>query len=416
MSGASMNGLGVRKDERGFALVVSMLILLVMTLLGLVLMSSVVLNRSLTGNDQRMRQSLNVAEAGVGEAEARVKDQDTQMDPANPRAVCQVFNTVAGSVPALGADSIGLATGQAAGTYLNYTTAGRSPNVLTIAWKKDPTNTKVMRYDGTASPAVNANTGLPIYVITATGRIGTATRTVVTEVIQKPTNVNVKGALAADVPISFVGNAVVCGYNHSADTPYDDGKNGRNSGPGGGPFDCIDNETSPNPLPGAWSTGSISGGGASGASGFPSGFLAGQVGFYAGPWEAFGISQADYFSWVGAPTTSPPDWNGIRYYDNNAVTQDRSASLALHSVNGEGYLYVDGDLRCNAGFHYKGLIYVEGDFDINGQAWILGGVIVKGQTSIKANGGMTILYSSDAINQTLAKYGGQFVTLSWREQ
>jgi hypothetical protein len=47
---------------------------------------------------------------------------------------------------------------------------------------------------------------------------------------------------------------------------------------------------------------------------------------------------------------------------------------------------------------------------------VLGGIIVKGVTNIKANGGMTILYSKDAINQSLSKYGGQFVTLNWREQ
>jgi len=40
---------------------------------------------------------------------------------------------------------------------------------------------------------------------------------------------------------------------------------------------------------------------------------------------------------------------------------------------------------------------------------------VNGETSVKPAGGMTILYSNEAITQALAKYGGQFVTLSWRE-
>ena len=412
-----MNGAEVQTNERGFALVVSMLILLVMTLLGLVLMSSVVLNRSLAGNDQRMRQSLNISEAGVGEAMARIRNQETLMDPAVPANVCQVFNTVVGSVPALGADSVGLATGQTAGSYLNYTTATRGPDVLTIAWKKDPTGTKVMRYDDTRNPAVNAVSGLPIYTITSTGRVGTTRRSVVADVIQKPFSANVRGALSADVPIDFVGNAFICGFNHSADTPYNDGDNGRLlTVPSPDPHRCLDNETGSDDLPGAWSTGAITGGGASGATGSPSAFMASQTGFYAGPWVAFGMSQAEYFAWIGAPTTSPPNWNGIRYYDNNTITQDQSASLALHSVDGEGYLYVDGDLHVNAGFHYKGLIFVEGDLDINGQAWVLGGIIVKGKTTTRVNGGMTVLYSGDAITQTITKYGGQFVTLSWREQ
>ena len=40
---------------------------------------------------------------------------------------------------------------------------------------------------------------------------------------------------------------------------------------------------------------------------------------------------------------------------------------------------------------------------------------MKGNGQVKANGGMTVLYSSEAITQALAKFGGQFVTLSWRE-
>lgn len=397
-------------NERGVALVIALLILMVMSLLGLVLMAGASLNRGLAGQDQRMRQSLNIAEAGVGEALARIRNQETLMDPTDPDDVCQVFNTVAGSVPALGADSIGLATGQPAGSYLNYTTASRGPDVLTIAWKKNSAGTQVMRYDGTRNPAIQTTSGLPIFVVTATGRVGTARRTVVSEVIQRPFNVTMHGALTADVGIKFTGNAVICGYNHEASTPTDDGKNGRGVAP-----DCLDNETIGNNLAGIWTTNSVSGGGASNSFGNPP-QLETQTGFYAGPWEAFQMSQSEFYSWLGAPRTSVASMNGINYIDDNATTQDKSASLSLHSVEGEGLLYVDGDLHVNAGFVYRGLIYVEGDFDVNGQAWILGGVIVKGNGQVKANGGMTILYSSEMISQALAKYGGQFVTLSWREQ
>lgn len=412
-----MKGSAVRSGEQGFALIVAILCLLVMSALALVLMIGNSLNRGLAGNDQRMRQSLNIAEAGVGEATSRISHQDVAMDPLDPNDVCQIFNTVAGSVPVLGADSTALATQQPAGAFLNYTTAGRSGDELTLAWKKNAAGTAVMRYDPASNPHVNTTSGLPIYVLTSTGRVGNVRRTIVSEVIQKPFTAIVRAGLAASVPIDFVGNAYICGYNHSASTPDNDGKNGRAlTMPSPDPTHCLDNEVGGPDLPGAWSTGSVSGGGASGASGYPAPFQANQAGFYAGPWEAFGMSAADYFSWIGAPTTSPPDYNGVVYYDNNTTTQDRSSSLALHSVSGEGMLYVDGDLTCNAGFTYRGLLYVEGDLNINGAAWVLGGVIVRGATTIKANGGMTILYSADAITQALAKYGGQFVTLSWREK
>ena len=35
--------------------------------------------------------------------------------------------------------------------------------------------------------------------------------------------------------------------------------------------------------------------------------------------------------------------------------------------------------------------------------------------NLTANGNATILYSKDAITENIAKYGGQVVTLSWRE-
>jgi Tfp pilus assembly protein PilX len=405
-----MNGVVIAKSERGIALVVAILVLLVMSVVAMVLMSSISMNRGLTGNDQRMRKALNIAEAGVGEGMARIKNLDVGMLEGNPDAVCQVFNVLNGNVPALGTDSTGLATGQPAGSYMEYTTNSRSADALTIHWKKNPAGTAIMRYDAAHTPTINDVSGLPIYVIEATGRVGNVRRKVVVECIQKPFSANCRAALAANVPIDFAGNAYTCGYNHSAETPYDDGSDGRM--PGGATF-CFDNEVA-GPLPGAWSTGSIGGVGASAVSGTPP-MSPNQTGFYAGPWEAFGMTQTEWWAWVGAPRSALTSYDGIFYVDNNSTTQDQSATYALHSVNGEGLLYVDGNLRCNAGFHWKGLIYVEGDFDINGQAWILGGVIVRGQTLIRANGGMTILYSSDAITQKLARYGGQFVTLSWRE-
>ena len=60
-------------------------------------------------------------------------------------------------------------------------------------------------------------------------------------------------------------------------------------------------------------------------------------------------------------------------------------------------------------------MYIEGDLKLNGQAWVLGGMVVRGKTTIKVNGGATILYSGDAIAQKLAQYGGSYTTIAWRE-
>lgn len=398
------------RDERGIALVVAMLVLLVLTLLGVVLMASTVVNRKVAGHDLRASTALNVAEAGIAEAMGQLRSNSALLNTANPRATAQVFLANAGSVPVLGADSVGVATGQPAGAWLKYSTPGRSADALTIRFKTNPARTQIYRYDGTRNPAVNLVSGLPVYQIQSTGVVGTARRTVISDVIQKPFVANAKAALTANQDIRFIGNAVVCGYNHSGSTPHPAGENGRT-----GANPCQPHETSTADLPGSWSTGTTTNGGAATRTGNPA-YVDAQAGFYAGPWEALGMSQADYQAWIGPPSGSVPgNLNGLLYLDNNSTVSDQSGSFGIHGGTGEGLLYVDGDLTLNASFVYRGLVYVEGDLKMNGQAWILGGVIVKGKSRVTQNGGSTILYSGEAITRALSQYGGQFVTLSWRE-
>lgn len=399
------------QNERGIALVVALMVLMVLTILGVVLMMTVSFGRRATGHGLRATDALNVAEAGVSEAMALIRSGEINLSPGNPRAVAQVFLAPAGSVPALGTDSVGVATRQPAGDWLTYSTATRGPDALTVRFKTDASRTVVYRYDRTITPHVNTASGLPIYEITSTGTTGNARRRVTTEVIQKPFYANVKAALCADQDIRFIGNAIVCGYNHSADTPNDSGENGRSSNPR-----CDTWETASGDLPAAWSSSDIWNGGAAYQTGAPPVWSTNQTGFYSGPWDAFSMSQADFLAWIGTPLNGVPgNLNGIYYLDGNSVVGDQSSNYGIHGGSGEGLLYVDGDLTINAQFYYRGLIYVEGDLKMNGQAWVLGGIIVKGRSEVRQNGGATILYSSDAITRALAKYGGQFVTLSWRE-
>jgi len=361
----------------------------------------------------RYAQCLNLAEAGLGEAMSHIRNGDVPASNTNPRMCYQVFLAPAGSLPNYAnTDSLPLPTGQPAGSYLSYSTAGKSADALTINYKTDAARTVIYRYDPTKVPPVNYQTGLPIYVIKSTGRKGQSLRRVQVEVIQKPVNMNIKGALAVNAGVDFGGNGEVCGYNHRGDTPL------QTSGVHGvAPATCQTGgwETGSGDLVGAWSSNTITSGGSSSQSGFPMANAQNQVGFYAGPWEAIGLSQAEFFSWVGAPRSAIPGTPlGIYYIDNNAITQDASGAWSIGGSNGEGLLYVDGDLTINSNFTFKGIIYVEGDLKINGNSWILGALIVKGKGRI-SNGSMVVLYSSEAITTTLAKYGGQFTTLSWRE-
>jgi hypothetical protein len=405
-------------NQRGVGLIMALLVLMVLSMLSIFIIVSVNTDSKITGHSTRSARALNVAESGIAEACARIRAGDIPSDGTNPRMVGQIFLVPQGSVPTPGnTDSVFTYTAQPVGAWLNYTTPTRGPSVLSVHYLTDPARTVIYKYDVTKNPPVQTATGLPIMVVNATGRSGPDVRSVEVHVIQKPVLTNIKAALCANVGIDFVGNAVVCGYNHQADTPVtqggvqETGENGRGNAP-----DCRPYETVGSDLPASWSTGPTINGGAAGQSGFPVTNLSNQAGFYAGPWEALNMTQAQFASWLGPPVASPTNLNGIVYVDNNSVMGDQSTGIGLQSVSGEGMLYVDGDLTLNAGFIYKGLIYVEGDLNINGQAWVLGGMIVRGRSTLKQNGGATILYSSDAITRALSKYGGQFTTLSWTEK
>jgi type II secretory pathway pseudopilin PulG len=399
---------GPTRNERGIALVMALLVLLVISLLSATLMLSMNVETKVASLSTREVQALNIAEAGVAEAVARIRNGEIPTN-SNPRQVAQIFNTTLGNVPVLGADSVALATRQPDGQWLQYTTAGKADTTLTVRYKTNNTNppTKIYRFDPNLNPAVQDVSGFPIWVVTSTGRKGGVSRRIVTEVIQRPINVNAKGAFVADKGIDFSGNSKICGYNHDMDTPADTPAR---------PF-CNPYELGFGNCTGAWSSGVITSGGSAQQDGWPVANSPNQVGFYNGPWDALSMTQADFFSWAGTPTAvEPQNPTGVYYLDNNGASQDASGDFKYNGGTGEGMLYVDGDLSINGNFIFRGLLYVEGDLKINGNCWILGSLIVKGKSTIKiANGTCTVLFSEEAISLNIAKYGGQFVTLSWRE-
>lgn len=400
-----------RQDERGIALVMALMILLAISLLSVGMMMTLQVEKKMTGEATRYAKCLNLAEAGVGEALSHIRNADVPnpINVNNPRMCAQIFLAPAGSLPNYATtDSVAVPTGQPAGNYLGYSSAGKSADALTVTYKTDPTSTMICRYDPLKVPPINYLTGLPIYVVKSTGKIGNTYRRVQTEVIMKPVNASIKGALAVNVGVDFGGSGEVCGYNHRGDTPNQTNGTHVSAGP------CTGWENGVGDLVGTWSSSSVTSGGSAEQAGVPLPNSQNQTGFYGGPWEAVGLSQAEFFSWVGAPrATMPGTPSGIYYIDNNSITQDASGSWSVGG-SGEGMLYVDGDLSLNSNFCFRGIIYVEGDIKINGNCWILGAMIVRGKSRI-ANGSMVVLYSSEAVTTNLAKYGGQFTTLSWHE-
>jgi type IV pilus assembly PilX-like protein len=399
--------------EHGIALVVALIVLLVLSLIAAALMLSLDVETKISGHDERRTQALNVAEAGVAEAIARIRSGEVP-DTLNPKMATQIFLVAPGSVPVLGSDSTGLATAQPAGKWLVYSGSKRGPQVLTVTYKTDDAHTAIYRYDKTKNPAVQTVSGEPIFVVTSTGKVGAETRTVVSEVFRKPFKTNIKAALTADRQVHWIGgNAAVCGYNHSLSTPTGYGDQGRLTG-----NTCVPYEVGHDDLPGCWSTDLVYTGGAADEAGVPTPDVSYQTGFYAGPWEALGMTQAAFGSWLGArQDPAPTNPVGVTYLDNDGTPGNQSGSWGMGGGIGQGMLYADGDLNLGSGFVFKGLIYVEGDLSFSGHAWILGAVIVRGRVKeVKMTGGATVLYSKDAIDLMLGKYAANFTSLSWREK
>ena len=396
--------------QEGMALVLALLVLLVLTVFGAALMVSVNTESKIAGHKVRDTQALTLAEAGMNEAVLRIKNGDVP-DDNNPRNVTLIYNAAAGSLPTSGTDTTSLATLQPTGSYLNYSTAGKGTNVLTVKYKTQMS--QILKYDDTANPKINTSTGNPIWVVTSTGREGAATRTVVAEVTRSKFNILSRAAVATNVAISFKGNIKICGHDHRMDTPAQTGPPACDVGIGNWWASTVHTSC----LPGAWSSNGVTQQGSPTVQGEPSATKTFQTGFFSGPWDAMGMTQSDFWAWVGAPqATAPGSPSGIYYLDNDNTKQNKSGSWSYNGGNGEGLLYCDGDLQLNGNFTYRGLIYAEGDVKINGNCWILGGLVVNGKTTVKiANGSAIILYSSESIQQKIAKYGGQLRTLAWRE-
>ncbi len=401
---------GNRPHQEGMALVLAIMVLLVLTVIGAALMANVNTETKIAGLKVRDTQALTIAEAGIQEAMLRIKNGDVP-DNLNPRNVTMIFNQAAGSIPAVGVDTTALATLQPAGAYLGYSTATKNQNTLSMRYK-----TKmgvIQRYDDTANPKINTATGNPIWVVTSTGTAGGSARTVYAEVCRTKFNILAKGAVVANVAISFKGNIKVCGHDHRADTPTNVGPPSCDAGIGNWWAGTVHGTC----MPGAWSTNTATTQGSPTVQGEPAAMQTYQTGFYSGPWDVLTMAQSDFWPWVGTPLSvepSPPV--GIYYLDNDNVRQNKSGDFSYNGGDGEGFLYVDGNLRLNGSFTYRGMIYCEGDLFINGNCWILGGIVVNGKTTVKiANGSAIILYSGDSIQQKISKYGGNLRTIAWRE-
>jgi hypothetical protein len=392
-------------------MVVAILVLFVVCLLATVVMQNLSTQRKISGHDMRASRSMSTAEAGIAEATSRFRSGEITLDESRPASVAEIFLAPAGGLPALGTDSTAFATAQSPGSWLAYSTANRSADALTLSFKRDSATGAILRYDDTQSPPLNTATGMAVVQITSTGTTGTDRSQVRTDVIRQPLHPTLSGALSANCNVTLANAVAVCGYRHGAATAFGHGVNGRLGSPG-----CQGDEVGIGDVPGVWAAGTVNNTGGL-VSGSPGSILASQAGFYDGPWEALGITQSAFTTALGSPSASPSSYQGFVWMDNNGVLNDGNAAYAIANLNGEGVLYVDGNLALTGAVAWRGLIWVEGTLTASATGSVIGAVVVRGRPggACSLSGGPAVLYSLDAVNNAAARGMKQIVALTWRE-
>ena len=340
------------QNERGVALVMAIVVLLVISALAAIVMGNLAIERRIGGHGLRATRGLHLAEAGIAEALSRIRSGDLALDVNNPKAVARIFLVDAGSLPKVGADTVALASVQPEDERLEYSTASNGEDALTISFKIDPATGRIVRHDEARSPALNDRTGLPVYVVTATGRVNGDRSTVVTEVVRKPWHPVLSAAFTCGVAVKTDGNVALCGYAHSDAANAGLGTQGRTGADAG-----MKVEPGEGDLPALWTNAAFSDGGGTWLAGSPVATMTEQVGFPEGPWEVLGLSEREFYQRIGKPVTDVKTLESVGLWlDEDGGAQTQSGSFTLSDLEGEGILYVDGDLTLVGPFHYRLLL------------------------------------------------------------
>jgi hypothetical protein len=410
-------------NQRGSALVVTMLVLFAIVVVGasLSMMSST--DIKIAGNQRFSTDALYVAEAGLNEAIHRltlpnptmVTVGGSQVDaairddaPYDPNWRAHIYLRQPAASPWMAGSVVNTGTIQDPnGNYLQYSEASGNNDILTIMHKWEDLNgdnirdpDEIVLYDKTMIPPENFTSGFPVEVVTVTGQAGLGRRIIQAEVSRQAIKVRTLGALFVDKAIDITGSVSFCGHNHDMNMP---------------PFTqtpaCNAWHMADGALPGVTSTGDdvdVQGVGAD-LDGFPSAIDTSSANPFYSLNEVLGLTVTetnDLLAQANQTSVTNP-FEGITYVQGDAEIQA--------NYTGHGLLYVTGDLKAAGGWVFKGLIFVEGDLFITGTPWILGTVIVRGTSDYNFSAGNAgIMYSADALTNYLSDATPMNI-LSWRE-
>jgi hypothetical protein len=385
--------------EKGIALVLGMLLLLVVTLIGISALNNSTYDLLISGNERASVQAFYVAEAGINEFIGRFRDGATNQiaddDPSGPN-----WEVLLAKYPGKGAAQIGYAsTGpNSIPSLQNHLDFG-----VKIKHKIDATN-QVVKYGG-----------VPIYILKSNGFTGDGGNKVIEVEFVKNPNYDPPSALYSEMPVYIHGSSVYINGN--------DGCGTRNK---------------PGVITTTATTPSITESGNPAIDGLPAkvtvtsnptpttlaikemlDYLKGDANFKYGYSENQTLNG--YSDSWGSPTSSDPTVPITYTGPMNIVyfNMDGDKTLILKGdSHGAGILLVDGNLEINEGLTWYGVILVTGTvaFTGSGQKSVTGGIIAGGNaatgTNIGENSG--IIYCS-AVSDKLKDIVPPLKMTRWRE-
>ncbi len=387
-------------DEKGIALILGMLLLLVATLIGISALNTSTYDVLISGNERASIQAFYVAEAGINELTGRFRAGATNeildSDPSNPN-----WKVLLAKYPGKGATQIGFLSGDpnAYPSLQNQLDFG-----VEIKHKIDAAN-QVVRYGG-----------VPIYILRSYGFTTDGGNKILEVELKKSSGYDPPAAVYSEAPVYIQGSSTyINGNDDCGSTGHKPGvmtptltlpsitESGNPSINGSPPIVTITS----NPPPASLQIREMLD------------YVKGDADFkysYSGNQTLAGYSDG----W-GTPTNSdtnvPITYTGpmnIIYFNMNG---DKTLKLEGES-HGAGLLLIEGNLEINGGFTWYGVILATGAVTYTGvgQKNITGGMMSGGNATVETDigGNSGVIYCS-AVSKKLKEIVSPLKITRWRE-
>lgn len=412
-------------NERGVALILSLLVLVALTLMGMAAIMTSTLDIKIASNEKTAIQAQYAAEAGIGEAIARLNVPTTDSRYIGQATDPLWVNNTPGNLTIWKNGFRRTLQTSDGKTFFNYT--------VNVKYKPLPSDTSIVAFYNKTSGYSNSpyeSSGRAVYQITATGYSGNYNSKVVLDLAKVPYTYNIKGGISANGALSVSGNSSIDGSSHNI--------NGALCSTNPTPACSCTFTNLTGAKPWAYSGDDV------GTQGNPDVTTTASPAFVengsyslAGPWEALGLDK-DAFDETFTNTKDMPYSGSL---NGEIYVQGHDTWNIANGLSGNGILIVhnpdfvpgvcadeefDGNPspQCDAekapaelyatGGTYNGIIIAD-KVDLRGNVIINGAVIsLTTIATTIANGTPTINYSCDAI-ETLAG-GKPKKKLSWNKE